>query len=343
MRLAVGVDGLDQRLQERVASAQNASNASGVRARRGFSSLRARRGVVRWKNECAITAPLALRSIAVIRHLRFQRVHFCLHVKDPRFEFSEGLEQFHGGVNEHFYPDRRGFTLPEFAQRFDTRPEAFCLAGHGVDPIPRALDGACELVQRVPQRGRQVRAWFARSDAVLLCCSDLPVGARGHAPSAAASVPLGEGTSRPSQVDPHPRPDPQGPWSQRVPGVKAVLHIGRCVLVRPGGLDADATARHHGPGRRRHGGWEPCTRRAVPHLPTPGRWHERHRRRIEADLAEMAGDGCLRAWTRRSWQQGSRGDAPSARALSPHRVTHGSLMRIVLSSWAYTIQRGKAV
>src|SRR5262249_50295576 len=146
-------------------------------------------------------------------------------------------------------------------------------------------------------------------------------------PTALSAAP---GTSRPSQVDPHPRPDPHCPWSQRVPAVEAVLHVGCRVLVRPGGLGADATARHHGPGRRRYGGWEPCTRRADPHLATPRRRHKRHRWRVQADLAEMARDGRLRAWMWLPWQQGSR-DAPPARELSPPRVSPGSVTERLLS------------
>ena len=88
--------------------------------------------------------------------------------------------------------------------------------------------------------------------------------------SSATSAPLREGTSRPSQVDPHPRPDPQCPWSQRVPGVKAVLHVGRCVLVRPGGLDTDATGLHHGPGAAGPGGGSPAHAVQTPISPPQG-------------------------------------------------------------------------
>src|SRR5215468_5686270 len=48
---------------------------------------------------------------------------------------------------------------------------------------------------------------------------------RAPFPSSAAAAPLGEGTSRPSQVDPRPPLDLPLPASQRVPGVEAVLHV----------------------------------------------------------------------------------------------------------------------
>src|SRR5262249_6847601 len=67
-----------------------------------------------------------------------------------------GLEQIHGGVDEHFYPDRGVLTLPEFTQRFDPLTEAFGLAGDLVDPFPRAPKGNFELLQRVSQHGHEV-------------------------------------------------------------------------------------------------------------------------------------------------------------------------------------------
>jgi len=124
---------------------------------------------------------------------------------------------------------------------------------------------------------------------------------RAASPSSPTCALLGQGTSRPSQVDPRPPPDLPRPGSQRVPGIEAVLHVSRCILVRPGWIGADEAGRHHVAVRRWHVRRAPCTRRADAHLPTPGRRHERHRRRIEADLAEMAGDGWLSACTRRSW------------------------------------------
>ena len=136
-------------------------------------------------------------------------------------------------------------------------------------------------------------------------------------------APLGQGTSRSSEVDPCPPPDLPRPGSQRVPGVEAVLHIGRCILVRTGWIGADEAGRHCVSVRRWHGGREPCTRRAASHLTAPGGRHTRHRWRVQADLAEMARDGRLRAGTWLPWQQGGRGDAPPARELSPHRVSHG--------------------
>src|SRR5207244_12425186 len=107
------------------------------------------------------TGAFSLRSCSgvapvVVRHLRLQRVHLRLYVEDSGFEFSEGLEQIHGGVDEHFYPDRGVLPLPERTERFATRTEAVCLAGDLVDTLAREPEGACELVQRVPQRGHQV-------------------------------------------------------------------------------------------------------------------------------------------------------------------------------------------
>src|SRR4030095_15560123 len=111
---------------------------------------------------CGLLGPWRVLSysgvapVLVVPHLRLKCVHIRLHVDNPRFECSECLEQIHGGVNEHVYPDRGGLTLPEFAQCFDTRTEAFCLVGDLVDTLPRALKGALELLQRVPQRGHEV-------------------------------------------------------------------------------------------------------------------------------------------------------------------------------------------
>src|SRR5262249_20116527 len=69
-----------------------------------------------------------------------------------------------------------------------------------------------------------------------------------------------------------------------------------------------------------------CARRRAgvtdPHLATPGGGLQAGCWRIEADLAEMAGKGRLRAWALRSWQQGRRGDTPPARELSTHRVSY---------------------
>ena len=67
--------------------------------------------------------------------------------------------------------------------------------------------------------------------------------------------------------------------------------------------------RYHGPGRPR----------TLP-SPPPGRRLEVDGWRIEAALAEMARDGCLSAWTLRSWEQRIGGDAPPARELQTHRV-----------------------
>src|SRR5438128_1068303 len=97
-----------------------------------------------------------LPAVLVVRHLRLQGVHIRLHVEDPGFECSEGLEQIHGGVDEHFCPDRSVLTLPQVAQRCHAFPDALRLAGDRVDTLPRALEGKFELVQRVPQRGQQV-------------------------------------------------------------------------------------------------------------------------------------------------------------------------------------------
>src|SRR5215831_789948 len=71
-----------------------------------------------------------------------------------------------------------------------------------------------------------------------------------------------------------------------------------------------------------------CPRRGAcltdPHLSTPGSKLPACRWRIEADLTEMAGDGCLTAWRLLSWQQGS--GPPPAQELSTywgsHRLTH---------------------
>ena len=145
---------------------------------------------------------------------------------------------------------------------------------------------------------------------------------RAASPSSPTCALLGQGTSRPSQVDPRPPPDLPRPGSQRVPGIEAVLHVSRCILVRPGWIGADETARHHAPVHRRHGGRESCTRRADAHLATPGGRLQACCGRIEAALAEMAGHWALIAWTWRFWQQSSNA-APPARELSLHRVSHG--------------------
>src|SRR5215470_6857418 len=73
----------------------------------------------------------------LLLYLHLQRVHLRLHVKEPGFQCSEGLEQIHRGVDEHFYPDRGVLPLPEFTQRFD--------------PLPREPESDFELVQRVPR------------------------------------------------------------------------------------------------------------------------------------------------------------------------------------------------
>src|SRR5262249_32081121 len=96
-----------------------------------------------------------LPAVVVVRHLCLKHVHLRLHVEDASFECSKGLEQIHGGVAEHFDPDRRVLTLPELAQRVDPRPEAVGLAGDRVDPLPCAPESDFELVQRIPQRGQQ--------------------------------------------------------------------------------------------------------------------------------------------------------------------------------------------
>src|SRR3989441_13308618 len=57
---------------------------------------------------------------------------------------------------EHFDPDRGILTLPQVAQRCHAVPDALRLAGNRVNTIPRVLEGAFELVQRVPQRGHEV-------------------------------------------------------------------------------------------------------------------------------------------------------------------------------------------
>src|SRR4029453_18116495 len=95
-------------------------------------------------------------TLLVVRGLLLKRVHIRLYVEDPRFEFSECLEQIHSGVDEHVDPDRGVLTLPELTQRFDTPTEALGLASDLGDPLPRALEGVFELLQRVPQRGQQV-------------------------------------------------------------------------------------------------------------------------------------------------------------------------------------------
>ena len=58
-----------------------------------------------------------------------------------------------------------------------------------------------------------------------------------------------------------------------------------------------------------------------PHLAaTPGCRHASHRRRIEADCAEMAREGRLLAWALHPWQQGIGGDTPSTRELQMDRM-----------------------
>jgi hypothetical protein len=64
-----------------------------------------------------------------------------------------------------------------------------------------------------------------------------------------------------------------------------------------------------------------CACLTDPHLTTPGGRLQTCCWCIQADLAEMAGDGRLRAWARLPWQQGSRGAAPPAQELSLHRVS----------------------
>jgi hypothetical protein len=128
--------------------------------------------------------PLDLPAVLVVRHLCLQRVHLRLHVEDPSFEFSEGLEQISGGVDEQLYPDQGILTLPELAQRFDTRPKAFGLAGDLVDTLPRALEGTFELVQCVPQRGRQVSGLILLGPRrSLLSCSGIPAMLFGTRPA----------------------------------------------------------------------------------------------------------------------------------------------------------------
>src|SRR2546428_6455092 len=113
-------------------------------------------------------------AVLVVRHLRLQGVHIRLHVEDPGFECSEGLEQIHGGVDEHFCPDRGVLTLPQVTQRCHAVPDALRLAGDRVDTIARALEVQFELVQRVPQRGQQVPYLVCLSHTLsLLSCSGL--------------------------------------------------------------------------------------------------------------------------------------------------------------------------
>ena len=98
-------------------------------------------------------APSGLPAVLVVRQLRLQTVHLRLHVEDPGFEGSECFEKIHGGVDEHFYPDRGVLTLPQVAQRCHTVPDALRLAGDLVDAFPRERQGEFECSQRVPQRG----------------------------------------------------------------------------------------------------------------------------------------------------------------------------------------------
>src|SRR5215831_1444582 len=99
--------------------------------------------------------PLGLPAVLVVRQLRLKRVHLRLRVEEPGFECAEGGEKIHGGVDQHFYPDRGVLTLPQVAQRGHAVPNDLRLACHPVNTTPRALEMAFELVQRVPQRGQQ--------------------------------------------------------------------------------------------------------------------------------------------------------------------------------------------
>ncbi|HSX81241.1 MAG TPA: hypothetical protein VLQ80_22065, partial [Candidatus Saccharimonadia bacterium] len=86
-----------------------------------------------------------LLAVRALRHLRLKRVHLRLHVEDPGVEGSEGLEQIHDGIDEHFYPDRGVLALPQLAQGGHAVPDALRLAGNFVDATPRASEGAFEL------------------------------------------------------------------------------------------------------------------------------------------------------------------------------------------------------
>src|SRR6267378_5171363 len=66
-------------------------------------------------------------------------------------------------------------ALPQLAQGGHAVPDALRLAGDLVDAIPRAPEGAFELVQRVPQRGHQVTRLVRLCHTLsLLCWSALP-------------------------------------------------------------------------------------------------------------------------------------------------------------------------